>query len=165
MKDRSDAVNEDGPIGRCLCGGVSVRLPRYMDDVGVCHCETCRHWNSGPWMSLQAPGSVIAGEALVVFRSSAFAERGFCRQCGTHIFHRPQDGPEIAISAGLFPSADFHIAREIFIDRKPPFYRFVANSQRRSSASMAREWLPRLIRRRLARWLRMSGIMPPPLRP
>lgn len=40
------------PEGRCLCGGVTVRLPRRVNDVGVCHCATCRRWGSGPWMSL-----------------------------------------------------------------------------------------------------------------
>jgi len=99
------------------------------------------------------------GDELAVYRSSAFAERGFCRRCGAHIFHRPQDGPELAVSAGLFQSADLHIVTEIFFDAKPPFYRFVANSEKRSSASMAQEWLPRLIRRRIRRWQdrRLSG--------
>jgi len=153
------AMTDDGSTsgavtGRCLCGGVSVHLPAAMDDVGVCHCTTCRRWTSGPWLSLQAPGTIVEGATLAVYRSSPFAERGFCHRCGTHIFHRPQDGPEIAISAGLFPAVRLHIAREIFYDAKPPFYRFVAASDKRSSASMAREWLPRLIGRRLARWLR-----------
>lgn len=105
-------------------------------------------------MSLQVPGAVITGGELTVYRSSAFAERGFCRRCGTHIFHRPQDGPELAVSAGLFQSAGLHIAREIFFDAKPAFYRFVADSTKRSGASMAYEWLPRLLRRRAGRWLR-----------
>lgn len=145
-------MNMEHLKGRCLCGGVTVQLPVAMDDVGVCHCATCLQWSSGPWMSLQAPGSTISGADLTVYRSSAFAERGFCRRCGTHIFHRPQDGPELVISAGLFQSADLHIEREIFFDAKPAFYRFVADSEKRSSASMAQEWLPRLLRRRVDRW-------------
>lgn len=144
----------DDLSGTCLCGGVSVRLPIAMDDVGVCHCSTCRRWASGPWMALQAPGASIEGETLATYRSSGFAERGFCRRCGTHIFHRPQDGPELAVSAGLFDISGLHIAREIFHDAKPPFYHFVAVSEKRSNASMAREWLPRLLYRRIGRWIR-----------
>ncbi|MCC2978474.1 GFA family protein [Sphingomonas sp. PL-96] len=139
--------------GGCLCGSVSVRIPARRNDVGVCHCATCRQWGSGPWMALQVPGAVISGDDLAVHRSSVFAERGFCRRCGTHIFHRPQEGPELAISAGLFPTSGLHIAREIFFDAKPPFYRFVAESEKRSGASMAREWFPRLLYRRMGRWL------------
>ena len=137
--------------GRCLCGSVEVRIPFPTHDVGVCHCGRCRRWGSGPWMSLQVPGAVIAGDSLTIFRSSAFAERGFCRVCGTHIFHRPQDGPELAVSSGLFPSDHLHIAREIFSDAKPPFYRFVAESEKRSTISMGMEWLPKLIWRRAKR--------------
>ena len=139
--------------GQCLCGGVTVRLPFHAGDVGVCHCARCRKWGSGPWMSLQLPEAVVSGESLTVFRSSAFAERGFCRTCGTHIFHRPQDGPELAISSGLFSSERFYIAREIFSDAKPPFYRFVADSDKRSTLSMGLEWLPKLIWRRAKRIL------------
>ena len=104
-------------------------------------------------MALQVPGGLVSGDTLVVHRSSSFAERGFCGRCGTHIFHRPQDGPELAISAGLFDSASLQIKREIFYDAKPPFYHFEAGSEKRSAANVSREWLPRLLHRRLRRWL------------
>lgn len=142
-----------GIEAQCLCGGVTVRLPSPTKDVGVCHCKLCRRWGSGPWMSLQAPGASVIGDTLTVFQSSAFAERGFCRACGTHIFHRPQEGDEIAISAGLFSSDQMHIAREIFIDAKAPFYRFVADSVRRSTLSMTLEWFPKLLWRKAQRLL------------
>ena len=138
--------------GRCLCEGVAVRIASPSRDVGVCHCARCRRWGSGPWLSLQVPNAVISGDSLTIFRSSAFAERGFCRTCGTHIFHRPQDGPELAVSSGLFASDRFYIAREIFSDAKPPFYRFDANSEKRSTTSMAMEWLPKLVWRRAKRF-------------
>lgn len=139
--------------GACLCKAITVHLPEKMIDVGVCHCAMCRQWNSRPWMSLQVPNAKISGDTLKIYRSSTLAERGFCARCGSHIFHRPQDGPESAISAGLFRFSDLYIAREICFDDKPPFYDFVANSERQTTANMAREWLPRLIRRRVARWL------------
>ena len=66
--------------GQCLCGGVRVRLPRPTHDVGACHCARCRRWGSGPWLSFQVPQAVVSGESLRVFRSSAFAERGFWRE-------------------------------------------------------------------------------------
>lgn len=137
--------------GNCLCGGINVRIPASTHDVGVCHCEGCRRWGSGPWMSLQIPDAIISGNTLTVFRSSALAERAFCFVCGTHIFHRPQDGPELAVASGLFPSQQMYIAREIFVDAKPPFYCFVADSEKRSTFGMALEWLPKLIWRRVKR--------------
>lgn len=149
----SATMNSENLNGTCLCGMVKVQLVDASTDVGVCHCARCRRWNSGPWMSLQSSKASVSGDSLVVYRSSAFAERGFCGRCGTHIFHRPQDGHELAVSAGMFPSANLQIAREICFDEKPPFYEFVAKSEQRSSASLAREWLPRLLSRRILRWL------------
>ncbi len=93
--------------GQCLCGCVSVAIPASKVEVGVCHCDTCRKWCSGPWMAIHSPEATVEGETLEVFRSSAFAERGFCARCGSAIFHRPQDGPELAVSAGLFKPDDF----------------------------------------------------------
>jgi len=130
--------------GSCLCGGVTVSLPSPARDVGVCHCGTCRSWGSGPWMALQAPGAVIDGGCLKVYKSSSFAERGFCARCGTHIFHRPRLGSELAVSAGIFKATDFYVAREIFIDAKPPFYRFKADSMKTTRARMILEWFPKL---------------------
>ncbi len=135
--------------GQCLCGGVTVRLPAPTYDVGACHCARCRRWGSGPWLSFQVPSAVVSGKTLRVFRSSPFAERGFCETCGTHIFHRPQDGPELAVNSGLFPPDSLYIAREIFADTKPAYYPFAADSVRRSTNSMAAEWLPKLLWRRL----------------
>jgi hypothetical protein len=106
-------------------------------------------------MAVQAPGSAITGETLVIYSSSDFAERGFCSRCGSHIFHRPKDGPELAISAGLLPYDNLAITREIFHDAKPPWYRFEAQSQKRGALSMALEWGPKLAWRRLAKtWRR-----------
>jgi hypothetical protein len=142
----------DQQMGRCLCGGVTVTIPARVTDVGVCHCADCRTWTSGPWMALRAPPETrIEGASVKVFRSSAFAERGFCGTCGSVLFHRPQDGPEIAVSAGLFDPARFTLAREIFFDRKPAFYSFGQHTLKRSALAMAAAWGPRLLWRRMTR--------------
>ncbi|GAA4045835.1 GFA family protein [Parerythrobacter jejuensis] len=137
--------------GSCLCGGVKVTLPKKLTDVGVCHCDMCRRWTSGPWMALQCPNATIEGETLTIFKSSSFAERGFCRACGSAIFHRPIGGQELAISAGLFDQSDFVIEREIFFERKPPYYRFEAESEKKTSLALAFEWGPKLLWRQLKR--------------
>lgn len=109
-----------GMIGGCLCGGVTVSIERARDDVGVCHCRMCRQWTSGPWMALQAPDARIEGETLCVYAATAFAERGFCSVCGAHIFHRPKDGPELAVSAGyLMPTGCTSRARFSSIASRP----------------------------------------------
>ena len=128
---------------------MTVTLPEPHRDVGVCHCTLCRKWGSGPWMALQVPGASISGDTLRVYESSGFAERGFCKLCGTHIFHRPKGGPELAISAGLFDTRGFYVDREIFFDSRPSWYRFEADSRKRTQLSMAVEWIPKMIWRRI----------------
>lgn len=136
--------------GFCLCGGVRVKLPDQVRDVGACHCAMCRRWTSGPWMALRAPGDInLEGDTITIYASSSFAERGFCRACGTVLFHRPKGGPEIAISAGLFEPNDMRLTREIFYDAKPGFYAFANATLKRSTLAMALAWGPRLLWRAL----------------
>lgn len=135
--------------GQCLCGGVRVSIPVARNAVGACHCAMCRRWCSGPWMAIQAPEAEIAGETLRIFQASGFAERGFCGTCGSSIFHRPVLGPEIAVGAGLFDAEGLTLTHEIFHDGKPAFYRFEGDTRKRSALSMALEWGPRLLWRRI----------------
>lgn len=146
-------MSDEDRLGKCLCGGVAVRIPRSRREVGVCHCDTCRRWTSGPWMAIQAPEARIEGDTLQVFQSSAFAERGFCAKCGSVIFHRPQDGPECAVSAGLFDPRELELGFEICIDKKPEFYGFTPAPRRLSTVRLGLEWAPKLIGRRLKRLL------------
>lgn len=135
--------------GRCLCGAVTVTLPADRTGVGTCHCQTCRRWCSGPWMAIQAPEATICGDTIKIYRSSAYAERGYCGSCGSHIYHRPRQGPELAVAAGLFDDHGLALTHEIFHDHKPAFYRFAEPTAKRGSLSMALEWLPRILWRRL----------------
>jgi hypothetical protein len=131
---------------------VQVSLPISIRDVGACHCRMCRKWTSGPWMALRAPPETrIEGEDVRIFSSSAFAERGFCGVCGSALFHRPKNGPELAVSAGLFDPGDLRLTREIFFDAKPSFYAFANETIKRSSFVMALAWAPRLLWRALTR--------------
>jgi hypothetical protein len=103
-------------------------------EIGICHCEMCRRWGSGSWLALQAPDSEIVGDSLIVHRSSSFAEWGFCGACGTHIFHRPHGGPEMAVSVGLFDDGGRRIAREMFVDRKPGYLRYDTDAEKIGTA-------------------------------
>jgi len=58
--------------------------------VGACYCGMCRRWGGGPLLAVDCGTSVrLTGEEHVgVFASSKWAERGFCKQCGSHLFYR-----------------------------------------------------------------------------
>lgn len=112
--------------GRCLCGAVVLSVAGDAQEVHACHCGACRRWHGGPAMVLHAGTDMrIESGAMRVgrFTSSDWAERAFCRECGSALFfHSTGDGQHF-VAAGLFdaiPGARFE--SEIFVDAKPDWY-------------------------------------------
>ncbi|THF67150.1 GFA family protein [Pseudothauera nasutitermitis] len=118
--------------GRCLCGAVRIAATAASHEVGACHCGICRRWSGGPMFAFECVGAPrIEGEAqLAVYPSSDWAERGFCKTCGTHLFYRLRDGSHYAVPVGLVDGGQpWLFDSQIFIDDKPVWYRF-ANATR-----------------------------------
>ena len=63
-------------------------------------------------------------EHIAVFASSEWAERAFCKTCGTHLYYKLLATGEYFVPAGAFESDDFELASQIYIDRKPAYYAF-----------------------------------------
>ncbi len=125
--------------GHCLCGAVTMRATPSRGHVEACHCTMCRQWGGSALLSVQCGSQVeIAGEAHVTrYRSSRWAERGFCARCGSHLFYRyvPADG--YAFAAGLFPDdALLTLSEEIFIDEKPGYYAFAGEAEKLTGAEV-----------------------------
>lgn len=114
---------------KCLCGAVSLEAEtnRKLD---ACHCGKCRTWGGSAAITLPARNPKISGaEHIGRYRSSEWAERCFCKQCGTHLF--VQVGDDYYINAGLFAdNADFELETQIFIDRKAPYYDLANDTQK-----------------------------------
>jgi hypothetical protein len=111
--------------GRCLCGAVSFTSPDTRE-IGACHCGFCRRWGGGPLLAVHCGTEVqFAGaDQMAVYASSDWAERAFCRRCGTHLYYKLLPTGEYFIPAGTFDSQDFHLASQIYIDNKPDYYAF-----------------------------------------
>jgi len=113
--------------GHCLCGKVSITARNASNNVGACHCKMCRRWGGGPFIEIDCGVDVaIDGESNVaVFDSSDWAERGFCRNCGTHLFYRLKESGQHMIPVGLFETSDNLVFKsQVFIDEKPDYYAF-----------------------------------------
>lgn len=111
--------------GQCLCGAVKLKVTTAGNDVGACHCGTCRQWGGGPYFSLDGGSDVeINGEdALKVFSSSEWAERGFCKHCGSHLFYRLKGSGQTMVAVGLLDDqTSFELAHQVFVDKRPAFY-------------------------------------------
>lgn len=125
--------------GACLCGTVNVSVATKNDHVGVCHCSMCRTWGGGPFFAIEFEGSVdFKGEEFIsIFNSSEWAERGFCKQCGTHLFFRLKENGHYALPAGLFDSADdWKVTEQIFIDQKPAYYTLAEKTKQLTGAEV-----------------------------
>ena len=130
--------------GGCLCGAVRYELAAEPTEFGACHCQMCRKSSGGIELSLQVPpGGVTwqAKETLQVYTSSEWAERGFCKICGSSLFWRltapgPMQGL-LSLSAGSLDDLeglDFSI--EVYVDSKPDCYAFAGERTRMTEAEV-----------------------------
>ncbi|WP_162889086.1 GFA family protein [Maritalea myrionectae] len=103
-----------------------------MNKIGACYCATCRKINGGgPLLGLHGNSELKASgqEHIERYASSDWAERGFCKKCGTTLFYHLTVGSRDYIySAGLFENADFEITSEIFVDAKPDYMGFLSEN-------------------------------------
>ncbi len=132
--------------GRCLCGSVEVTAKTMGNEVGACHCGMCRRWTGGPFLAVECGTDVtFSGEEHVtVFDSSAWAERGFCKKCGTHLFYRIKESGQYIMPAGLFDGTDaeFVFNHQIFVDEKPDFYDFANETRNMTGAEVFAMYAP-----------------------
>lgn len=125
--------------GRCLCGAVRFSVAVSKLEIDACHCSICRRWGGGPALSVlpDGPPQFEDATALGVYRSSEWAERVFCKSCGTSILWRSVDGAFHAVPAALLGDPeDLPFAAEIFIDDKPAYYDFAGERTRMTGAEV-----------------------------
>ena len=89
--------------GSCLCGVVQFEVSGAMRGVVNCHCDMCRRLHSafGAHTKVQNSQLTITGaDEISWYKSSSFARRGFCSQCGAGLFWQPLDCETTSIAAG-----------------------------------------------------------------
>jgi hypothetical protein len=122
----TSALGRARATGRCLCGAVSYELRGELRDVVICHCGQCRrsHGHVAAFTSLARAGlTLIEERGLTWYRSSDKARRGFCSQCGSHLFWEPLGEDRIAVAAGTIdPPTGLKTLRHIFVADKGDYY-------------------------------------------
>ncbi|MEM9968384.1 MAG: GFA family protein [Pseudomonadota bacterium] len=118
--------------GQCLCGAVTVRASTFEPVLRVCHCDMCRRHTSGAFVSIETdPKSVQISGPSKSFRSSDWAERGFCADCGSTLWYRAVEHGTYELAAGLFENAGgATIKLEYFVDQCPQGYAFAGAHER-----------------------------------
>ena len=138
-------TEKGGKKGSCLCGAVSLTAASIGHSVGACHCSMCRKWGGGPLMAVDCGTEVRieGGENVGVYGSSAWAERGFCSRCGTHLFYRLKEQKQYIVPIGLFddpPEVVFD--SQVFIDEKPGYYAFANETENMTGAEVFARYAP-----------------------
>lgn len=112
--------------GSCLCGEVTFEVEGPVPAPSVCHCSQCRKQSGHQWSS-----SFVTEERLVLtradglkwFNASRNAKRGFCGTCGSFLFWKHNDEPEISFSVGsLEQPTGMTLGRHIFVADKGDYY-------------------------------------------
>jgi hypothetical protein len=107
----------------CLCAGVRFRLSGELQPIQVCHCMQCRK-AQGTALATNMPVDRVAfqldsgAELITEYESSPGKKRAFCSRCGSPIYSRRDDLPQVLrIRVGLIneplpvrPEAHFHVA-------------------------------------------------------
>jgi len=111
--------------GRCLCGAVRYEVSGPLSDPHICHCSLCRR-QSGHCVaatSAKRADLVLTEErGLKWYRSSDWARRGFCADCGSALFW-DDGGDEVGLNAGsLDQPTGLTLKSHIFVDEKADYY-------------------------------------------
>ena len=110
----------------------------------------CRRWSGGsPFFASVCEGVVFEGEdQLGRFTSSPWAQRGFCKACGTTLFYFLVPAQKYMMSVGAFDEqSQFQLVREIFVDHKPPGYAFAGDHPRWTEAETLARMTPAQIQK------------------
>jgi len=112
--------------GTCLCKSVSIEAEDAAE-FEACHCGICRRWCGGPFLAVHCGSNVTiaGGDSIKNFESSDWAQRGFCSNCGTHLYYHLKQTGDYIVPLGLFGiETGLKFKEQIFIDKKPDFYEF-----------------------------------------
>ncbi len=128
--------------GKCLCGAVSFTAEEVNPEIVACHCRMCQRVSGGIFITTETKGLAFDGEQHISkYRSSEWAERGFCKRCGTHLFYRLLDRDTYEMCVGVFDDpSDFALASEIFVDRKPDAYALAGEHPRLTEAETLKKY-------------------------
>lgn len=105
--------------GHCLCCAVKLIVTRHANATSACHCSMCRRWTGAAMWCLDVPADALMVEGPVAtYRSSSFAERAWCRECGTHLWIRDDNDADYELMPGLFDgAAALPLSHEIYTDK------------------------------------------------
>lgn len=132
--------------GACACGAVTYTIEESLKKASICHCKTCQAWSGGVFLYVETKNAQVNNkENLSVWKSSEWAERAFCKTCGSSVYGRitapgPMEGVYHFGAGTLQDWKDIKLDKEIFIDRKPDGYSFHGESEKMTADEIYALW-------------------------
>src|SRR5262245_22312670 len=102
----------DTHTGTCFCGAIAIEVTGAPDEMGYCHCSSCRAYSGAPvkaftlWKK-QNVKVTKGAELLGRFQKTQMSVRRFCMTCGGHVM---VDHPGLGLTdvyAAMLPSLAF----------------------------------------------------------
>ncbi|MDO6565463.1 GFA family protein [Alteromonas sp. 1_MG-2023] len=131
--------------GRCLCGDIKVTAENINPKFTVCHCDSCRQWGGSALFALQCGTQVKfenvnptnSSNNIKIHPSSEWASRGFCGNCGSHLFYMLNETGEYNIPVGIFQGLDgLEMDMQYFSDQRPNYYCFSNTTKEMTKADI-----------------------------
>jgi hypothetical protein len=120
--------------GGCLCGAVRYEIEAPIGLVEHCHCSRCRKAHGAAFSTNTVVEStklkVLGGsESLATYASSPNRLRCFCGTCGSPLFIRRLDRPDVMVVAlgSMDDDPGQRPERHVFVASKAPWYEMGAD--------------------------------------
>ena len=112
--------------GSCCCGKVTYHAAQAGSMIIECHCRQCQKQSEYRSAHVQTRTGhvVIKGEDnMTWFRPFPGGERGFCADCGSHMFWRSTVDDELTLLVATIDSPEaFKMGRHVYADEHAYYY-------------------------------------------
>lgn len=98
--------------GACFCGAVRITARGTPEDMGYCHCTSCRAYSGALVVAFtiwQAENVQVTqgAELLGSFNKVGTSDRTFCARCGGHLFIDHPHLGVVDVRASVLPTVRF----------------------------------------------------------
>ncbi len=112
--------------GACLCGEVRFTTRGALRGVVYCHCSQCRKQSGHYYAATDVADeslTVEGADSITWYRASDFAQRGFCKHCGSALFWKQDRSVKTSVMAGAFEApTGLKAEAHIFVADKGDYY-------------------------------------------
>ena len=98
--------------GSCFCGAVQIELTGPPEEMGYCHCSSCRSYTGAALVAFalfrsESVKVTKGAELLRGFNKTGMSDRQSCSRCGGHIMTRHPTLGFTDVYAAAIPSLPF----------------------------------------------------------